>query len=103
MVAKQRTSSKSLIETLKGRGELIIKDASELLELLEEGGKDNCSLGIRLMNECSCFIKHTTEILEQLDDIKIASAKNLVQVYTTDFEKMEIALVKVYRKMAILF
>ena len=55
------------------------------------------------MNECSCFIKHTTEILKQLDDIKVESAKNLVQVYTTDFEKMEIALVKVYRKMAILF
>ena len=103
MVTKQRTSSKSLIETLKGRGELIIKDASELLEVLEEGGKDNSSLGIRLMNECSCFIKHTTERLEQLDDIKVESAKNLVQVYTADFEKMEIALVKVYRKMAILF
>lgn len=103
MTTKQRTSSKGIITYLKGRGELIIKDASNYLEVLEEGGKDNCSLGIRLMNECSCFIKHTTEILEQLDDIKVASAKNLVQVYLTDFEKMEIALVRVYRKMAILF
>lgn len=102
-MAIKKSTNKKAFEILSKKGQAIIKDAKSLIKTLEERGKDSSRLGIKLMDECFCYINHVEGLLEILSKQQDKEGKKVANLYLRKFEGIELALAKVCGKVETLF